>query len=308
MSTSLLLLLQLMSFAHLAVSSKINEGQQIPMQGAASACSKFQSYTALGDSYAGGYGSLNTLPICSGDQNPGRDSCTTLSCGKDTGAYSYQFAHKNNIPNFQYLACNGNDSLSVLHTQVETAAFGKPDLVTINVGGDDDSLFYNVVANCVLGHGSGREKCQSAISNANSTIEELRRGKLAELFNGIKKATQGRTVKVVVMSYALFWANIPELPGGICKPGKSFLNVPSLEERTQMNVLATLLNDALKTRAAEAGFAYVDGNAAFEGHRFCDHEPWFQELFKDIYIRSTFHPTFQGQNTFLKALEQELGC
>lgn len=167
------LALHLSSIVQLAVSSTINHAKQTSLQNkssvgiqndcswliyttrVASVCSKFQSYTALGDSYAAGYGSVDTLPICRGDQDPGRDSCTTEACGNGTGAYSYQFAHAYGITNFQYLACNGNDSLSVLCSQVETSAFGNPDLITINVGGDDKSLCSKVVIGCMVGHGPG---------------------------------------------------------------------------------------------------------------------------------------------------------
>lgn len=75
-----------------------------------------------------------------------------------------------------------------------------------------------------------------------------------------------------------------------------------------MNVLATLLNDALTTGARKAKFAFVDVNAAFEGHRFCDSDFWFQEFIKSFSIHSLFHHTRDGQNAFLKTLEHELGC
>ncbi|KAI8222955.1 Lipase 1 [Colletotrichum sp. SAR 10_77] len=279
-----------------------------------STCSSFKSYTALGDSYAAGFGSHRRLQLCDGSSLSGFGStCTTSECGQDTGSYAWLFAHSHGTQSFQNLACSGLDTKDTLSRQVNSASFGSPDLVTVSMGGDNNSLFHNVILSCIFWYVS--KNCDRAMADANSTIQSLS-GSYDEVFDGIKAKVRPGT-KVVALGYAQFWGSLD------VKGCESPLNFATKAQKATMNVLAMDINGKLKEAASRAGYLYADVDAAYQGHRVCDvggrdtfNSSLFQltpkvgndtagRLYSEV---SLAHPTALGQEVMLRALNETLGC
>lgn len=275
-------------------------------------CGPFSSYTALGDSYACGFGATQRLKLCNGTLDGFGSVCTTEACGQDVGSYGVQFAHTYGIRSFQYLACNGNDTGAVLDDQVNSKAFGDPDLVTVNMGGDDQSFFAAAVLACVYNYNS--TNCDQAIESASTIIARLP-DRYARVFMGIKKKVRPQT-KVVGMGYAQFFGNIGATD--CAWP----LNLATKVQKQRLNTLAQDMNKHLQDEALKAGYLYADVDAAFEGQRMCDQtgSNSFKSLFQffpragydtgdEFYHElSVFHPTADGQAIMLRVLRLALGC
>ena len=276
------------------------------------ACGRFSAYTALGDSYACGYGSATRLKLCNASLEGFGSTCTTERCSQDVGAYSLRFAQSHSIDDFQYLACNGNDTGSVLSSQVKSANFGNLDLVTVNMGGDDNSFFANVITTCIFHYDSST--CDGAIESASKIIDGLP-NKYQQVFAGIKAKVHAQT-NVVAMSYTQFWGNLDT------KDCVWPLNLPTTAQKSEMNRLARNMNRRLKDEAFKAGYLYGDVDSAFQGHRICDQtghdsfKSWFQMFPKmgydtgdEFYFEvSVMHPTAEGQDVMLRVLNETLRC
>ena len=250
--------------------------------------------------------------MCKDDEPTNGIACTLKECAKDTGAYSYQFAQDYNISSFQYLACSGSNVSTVLDTQVNVLEFGKPDLVTINAGGDDGKTFAKVVLPCVYMYNSN--DCDKALDDGNATIAGISTG-LDDLFDGIKQ-TADPSATVVVMSYPQLWGNL-----NTTDCGWPFDN-PTPGQKQRMDQLVLDMNAALSLAAGKANFLFADVNPAYAGHRICDktgiesYSSWFQWLPKcgndaedEFYCElSVFHPVLDGQSAYLSTLKSALGC
>jgi len=171
-------------------------------------CGSIKSYTALGDSFPAGFGSDQRLKTCPpGTYSEASATCTSKECGKDAGSYAYRFANELSIPSFQFLACTGNDTDSIITSQINGPDFGTPDLITINAGGDNENLFSDIIQACVFAFfGFDSKACASASEAGATKISRLPQ-RFQELFDALKTktASQGTNPKVVVIGYAHYW-------------------------------------------------------------------------------------------------------
>ncbi len=201
----------------------------------------------------------------------------------------------------------------MLNSQVNSNSFGTPDLVTVNMGGDDQSFFAHVAVACIFQYDS--KACGTTMDAASKIIQGLGANYDA-VFAGVKKKTHPST-KVVAMSYAQFWGRLD------AQDCAWPFNQPTSAEKGRMNTLARDMNTQLKGAALRAGYLYGDVDAAFEGHRLCDQAgasgilgSWFQTVPKLGFDTDgnwywevpLMHPTEAGQDAMLKVLTGVLGC
>ena len=149
---------------------------------------------------------------------------------------------------------------------------------------------------------------------------------LDELFRQVKAAAP--SAKVVAFGYVRFWPN--EDKPEQCQ-SKALKN-PDSEQRTAMNTLVRGMNKKLEEAAIAHGFAFVDVDGYFEGHRLCDlGESYIQWESNDaipaivndfdggkenvvddpraeLWNHGFFHPSETGQDQYRLALEKALGC
>ena len=278
----------------------------------------FTHYTALGDSYAAGLRSCEggRLPICNGTSN-NSTQCTTKLCGKNVGAYGWQFnkANAENFKVFTFLPCSGATTSSCLKKQVPYIPLNT-DLVTIDIGGNNGNAFARVLT-CV--YVIGQVGCARALKNAQDVIKKIAPD-LRHLLNQINVAAP--TAKVVVLGYVQFWPAV-DVPID-CQSNS--LRRPTAVQKAKMNQLVVDMNAAIEQAAIQTGCHYVDVDKSFEGHRLCEPTPWIQwELFGrpgfgdgdddgitdpnlNTWNSGVFHPTFEGQRQYASQLAAATGC
>ncbi|KAL9632082.1 MAG: hypothetical protein Q9164_005537 [Protoblastenia rupestris] len=206
-----------------------------------------------------------------------------------------------------YVACSGEKFNKIIDNQFldRPSTFGrpawgdKPHFVTLTMGGNDIG-FRELVTVCVY---SIRiftlADCEKVIKNAQMVVKspDFVRGAKDVINKALAKgnAQVGPSFKVFVTGYAQFFNEQTTQCNDISfKPKYSLLKAQKLtiERRQALNKIARDLNSALQTAVEQAKIVhpdrvfYVDYDAQFEGHRFCDRtepnpkdpETWFFNL------------------------------
>ena len=226
---------------------------------------KYKSYTAVGDSYASGVGAGVAAP--ENEKFP--------ECRRNVGSYAVQYALKNPGLKFQFSACSGYQTENTKSTQIlwENSAFGNPELVTVQAGGNEGGAFYGIATACAYGFDEGN--CTKAIETAEGVFKDKQ-----SLFEGLIDAalthnmdnqkSGSRTVAVIGYPSLYNHNNI--------RP--DCLNL-SPERRERINGISRELNGALaaatKAKDGRGGnkAVFVDIDEKFNGHRLCDNdEQW----------------------------------
>ena len=279
---------------------------------------------ALGDSYAAGINADpdGELPICNSTNASLYGlgaNCITELCGRNTGAYGYQFYQAHQPRDFTFLACSGDDTEQCANLQVDKIP-SNADLVTINIGGNNCDAFSRVVTRCI--YIPGQFGCAGALTNANDTVVGIDSA-LKTLFSKVKTAAPYATI--VVLGYVQLW---PVMSKKCQSPS---LSRPSAVQKATMNSLVLDMNQKLAKAANTYNFTYVDADSLFEDHRLCDlKDPYIQWSLKnrpgvgdvigdgdedgvddarrELFNHGVFHPFKIGHCQYRTALEKALGC
>jgi lysophospholipase L1-like esterase len=209
------------------------------------------AYTALGDSYATGYGAgTNTLSVCS----PFSD------------AYPAQLAKAIGPVLFQNAACGGAVTSSVIWNQLSW--IGDSDLVTLTVGGNEAD-FFSVLNECVY-QWQPLHTCQAELQTSRRFIESSRFGenyaKMVKL--GLQRMKPNG--RLLVTGYATFFNEETNACDSVTFSTKNPEQFLTRELRREMNQLVRLLNHVIRSTSEAAGAEYVNIDEMFEGHRFCE--------------------------------------
>ena len=279
-----------------------------------------RSYAALGDSYAAGDGA----------GKPG------LVCGRFSESFPVQIAHNLSIehPNFRHLACGGASIPSVLHTQVPW--IGSSDIVTLTAGGNEAD-FFAVLNECVH-QWHPKSSCEAQCQKSRAAIES---SSFIDAYSKMIKGTMNcmrEDARLLVTGYATFFNQETRYCDNVTFSKTDPDQKLTRELRSALNDLVRRLNDVIRASAEVFGAEYVNMDAAFRGHRFCEdgvEEPsqrsgtWFFNLkypnedaltptsnrvqqglfdpFKDfIDLTKTFHPTSQGHTGIKEAIIRHL--
>ncbi|MCJ1317268.1 hypothetical protein MMC15_002591 [Xylographa vitiligo] len=308
------------------------------LSAASSTAFPYQSYTALGDSYAAGVGSGTLITSCAPNAN-----CNG-TCLRNTGSFGYMLNQIWQPSSFQFNACSGANTSTCPAYQIDspTADFGAPDLVSLVLGGDNGQAFVSIVYNCIYIRDIPilrTESCQDAMTNAMMVYNGPLQADLeaaiqdAQTNNLQSDGTEKRTV--LVFGYARFYNTTN--PASYCGIDTDYPSPGPNGLRAQINTGVLQLNGIIAAAATAQGATYVDVDAGFEGHRFCDAggDPWFinkpltgglATIVDDIengiglppgglpdsfgienVADESFHPTLQGQMVYLAAMEAALG-
>ncbi len=235
-----------------------------------------RTYAALGDSYAAGAGAGHLIFTPSGG----------LGCGHYSDAYPVQVANSTNldIENFKNLACGGMTSVTVLRDQVPH--IGGADVVTVTVSGNEVDFF--VVLNECVYHWWPSSTCEAELAKARGLIESH------VLWDNFQALVRGAGEKLqpdallLVTGYARFFNDHTNICDHVTFSRTRPLDYLTRAKRKTLNQLVMMLNDVIRATAEVHGAVYVDIDAAFEGHRFCEeevqepdlrrHETWFFNL------------------------------
>lgn len=235
--------------------------------------SPIHSYAALGDSYAAGAGA--GVP-------------QSFRCGLYSDAYPVQVAHHSRLnvadADFANLACGGAACRSVLYDQVPH--IGNADLVSITVGGNEVDFF--VVVNECIYHWHPFSTCEAAVVQSRKLIEApaLRNHFEALVAGASQRLKPG--ARLLVTGYARFFNDQTEMCDHATFSRTRPLDYLTTQKRKTLNQLVVMINDVIRAAVEVHGATYVDIDAVFHGHRFCEdgvHEPdlerpetWFFNL------------------------------
>ncbi|KAL8724857.1 MAG: hypothetical protein Q9166_007711 [cf. Caloplaca sp. 2 TL-2023] len=269
----------------------------------------------MGDSYASGVGA--------GPQPPD----DTNRCFRFPEAYPAVMQSGNGAldpkpEKWNNVACSGNTFGQILDKEfldqpqddgnngVRPKWGDAPEFITLTMGGNDVGIL-NLVATCIYSLKPFGQDCDQVIDGGHKELEK------PEFAENAKKVIQkaldkgrgtavGSKFAVFVSGYAKFFNQDTEQCNGVTfKPSWNPIKAEYLtkERRERMNNLALALNKLLKDAAEsfpkEQHVHYVDIDATYDGHRFCDRdepspddpETWF------------FNCLFQNMSFFKAAQE-----
>lgn len=221
------------------------------------------SYTALGDSYAAGYGA-----------GPSKWLPRPLDplCGRTSYAYPKVVAEALGLESadvrrtFHNAACGGATTTSIMKTQL--SQIKDSELVTMTVGGNEVDFFavlnecvhqWRPIKGCEKELETTRQAIQSTtfISNYDKLIEDA----VAEL---------APNAQMIVTGYARFFNEATEQCDNVTFSVTQPDNYLTVELRATLNSLILMLNDVIEAASAVHGAIYLDMDSIFDGHRFCE--------------------------------------
>ena len=219
-------------------------------------CFNLESYAALGDSYATGAGTGHAIVWPPSD----------AKCGRFTGAYPKQIINANKGTIFRNLACGGSSTTSVLLSQVPWIQDSR--VITLTIGGNEVD-FFKVVNDCIF-QWVPLASCSATISRSRASIEsDYFRQNLEKLVRRIV-VDMDPGARLLVTGYAKFFNDETKQCDRVSFSRTNPEDTLTKARRVELNDLVRLLNTVIKTTAIDNGAEYVDINAAFEGHRFCE--------------------------------------
>jgi len=209
------------------------------------------TYTALGDSYATGYGAgTNTRSVC----------------GPFSNAYPAQLAKAIGPVLFQSAACGGAVTSTVIWDQLSW--IGDSDLVTLTVGGNEAD-FFSVLNECVY-QWRALHTCEAELQTSRRLIESRR---FAEGYAKMVKLGLQRMKpngRLLVTGYATFFNEETRGCDSVTFSQTNPEQFLTRQLRRELNQLVRMLNHVIRSTSEAAGAEYVDIDEMFEGHRFCE--------------------------------------
>jgi lysophospholipase L1-like esterase len=244
----------------IACAVTFSTGMTVTAQSAAAAT---VNYVALGDSYASGLGAGNY------DSGSG-------SCSRSANAYPKLWANAHSPTSFQFVACSGATTTSVINGQLGALSSGTT-LVTVTVGGNDAG-FANVMETCVL---SSDSACVAAVNTAKSFMQNQLPGRLDALYSAIR--SKAPSARVVVLDYPRLYKIVTVCVG------------LSNTKRNALNGAADLLDSVISSASGRAKFTLSGVRDEFSGHELCSGDGWLNAV--TIPINNSYHPTALGQRS-----------
>ncbi|MFI9384763.1 SGNH/GDSL hydrolase family protein [Kutzneria sp. NPDC052558] len=250
---------------------------------AAAATPGYANYVALGDSYTSG----PFIPLMR--LNP-------IGCGRSTNNYPSLLAAALRVRHFTDVSCGGADTTNMTQPQ-SVPLFGtnppqfnalraNTDLVTVGIGGNDDSVFGTVVGTCPGlrasdPHGApckahftvnGQDQLLAAIADTQV--------KVTAVVQGIHQRSP--QAKVLVIGY-------PRIApaSGTCPDVLPFAD----GDYTYLDSIERALNTAASNAAAAGGATFVDTYGPSYGHDACaGGNAWIQGQSLNLLAAAPYHP------------------
>lgn len=193
---------------------------------------------------------------------------------------------------FNFVACSGDKFPTIVEKQFRDAPStlarpnwgDKPEFVTLSMGGNDIG-FKELVASCIYSIPITLRDCDQVIADSMQSLlsPDFVGDASGVIITALLKGTArvGQDFKVYVTGYAQFFNeqttqcnHISFRPSWV-RRAKQYLTI---ERRQRLNLIARELNLALKTAVMTASVGapnrvfFVDYDAQFNGHRFCDRD------------------------------------
>ncbi|OZD01292.1 lipase [Rhodococcus sp. 06-235-1A] len=247
----------------------------------------------LGDSFSAGNG---VLPLAPGTQ---------LRCLQSEQNFAHIVAREQGY-SLTDVSCGGAATDDFYAPQFEgtraqfDALSPSADVVTLMIGGNDNSVFSGAIAACVnalVTHAGAFDPC--AQQNGNSFDDKIVDSTLPSVRQALRDIhTRAPEAKVIIVGYP--WL-IPA--ASTCAP-----QVPvALGDVPYLRNLQSTLNDAIRQAAADTDTTFVDMSVVSEGHDAC--QPvgvrWVEPLlFADQFV--PLHPNALGEAAIAAAVTEAL--
>lgn len=259
-----------------------------------------RSYAALGDSYASGEGTVESVG----------------ECGQSPTAYpsllADQLGQDQPLDQFEFVACSGAEVPDV-QGQISGLNGQRFDLVTISLGGNDggflDALLDCIGVDDVVGSVRERDSARAAARGCSFSDEELAE-RAAELEGELRSTYTTIVDDVLTDDGRLIITDYPQI-------FESPVDWPSTEgERCDLMARADIetlrratdrLDDVI-TAAADGlpRTQVLDQRATFAGHGRCATDPWLNGLKMRPRPLASFHPGEAGHLATAAALDRLL--
>lgn len=267
-----------------------------PSSAAPPAPADYDEYVALGDSYTAG-------PLIPAVQLAG-------GCIRSTNNYPSLLAERLAVETFRDVSCSGADTTDMTSPQQTilgpvppqfAALDADTDLVTVSVGGNDFSVFSQLVTVCPAlrsqdpdGAPCRRHFGADGRDDLRESIDQTK-DRLIAVVQGIRERSP--EARVLVIGY-------PQIAPmhGTC-PAK--LPLADGDYRYAVQIERDL-NAALRLAAHRGGAEYVDLFRASRGHDICSDEPWVNGQTTDPGRALSYHPFLAGMIGVADVLELRL--
>lgn len=159
------------------------------------------------------------------------------------------------------------------------------DLVTINVGGNDENLFLDWAVTCAQVAATDPEGSPCADANRTpegdallDVVPRIKKNFAAALAQVKDRAPNAR---IVVVTYPRAFPD-----KGTCKLAAAYAK----GDHAYINSIIKAVSDAMISAAKDEGVDWVDVYAASRGHDICSKEPWVNGITKDQTRANVLHP------------------
>jgi lysophospholipase L1-like esterase len=281
--------------AVLAVAAALTGGLALAAPARASAGAPL-NYVAMGDSYSAGSG---VLPL---------DLSAPLECARSTANYPHDLAARTGA-RLTDVTCGGAETGDFAGSQYPgvapqlNALSSSTDLVTMTIGGNDNSTFVDAILACgsagVLTLGLGHPCTSLYGSSFDKSIDSTTYPALVAALTAVK--AKAPNARVAIVGYP--WI-VPAtaVPGCFAKLPIASGDIPYLRE------LEGHLNAAVQRAAQATGATYVDMSAVSNGHDACQPTGtrWIEPLlFGSNYV--PVHPNALGESRMADQVADVVG-
>lgn len=266
----------------------------------ASAAAAYQNYVALGDSFTAG-------PLIA-PQAEG----APLSCVRSGANYPSYLAFYLEVKTFDDASCSGAETSDLYASQSQRlglnpraktdtppqfdALTSATDLVTLGIGGNDFSLFRDVIGECVRLNGETSEKapCRDFFTRDGVDLK-MRDAKAIQPRVESAIAAIGKRApeaRIVVVGYLRI------LPGKEPTAKLTCTAMPlEAADATWTDSIEREINQSLRKAADHQGATFVDAYALSKGHDACaGPKAWVNGAQAIVFRAAAFHPFREGMD------------
>lgn len=251
-------------------------------------------YVALGDSYTAAP-LVPQLLVANG-------------CFRSTNNYPHVVARALGVTDFADVSCSGADTADLYSSQLPgvgpqlDAVTAATDLVTVGIGGNDESVFGTLVGYCPTLRASDPDgaPCRDAMRAAGGDRLYDAVARTHQRVDAAVAAIRARApeAEVVVVGYPQIAPRTGTCPDLLPLADGDVRYAVTVNQR---------LTQALKDAAAAHDADYADVWKASRGHDICSDDPWVNGQYTDPTRAQSFHPFADEQAAVAELVLAEVG-
>jgi hypothetical protein len=249
---------------------------------------KYTRYVALGDSYT----SAPLVPL---------PELLSLGCLRSISNYPKQLAAQLQVTSFADVSCGGADTTNMTQPQATPLGTFPPqfnaltadtDLVTLGIGGNDFSVFGDIVGTCpgLRDSDPAGAPCKQhfTVDGKDTLADKIAQTqvRITDVVNGIKQRSPKATIALI--GYPKIAPEKGTCPAILPFADGDYAYLYSIEQK---------LNQAVENAAKAGGALYVDTFGPSTGHDACapEGQAWIQGKDINLLRALNYHPRYEGQ-------------